>query len=243
MSNKVKNRVGEKHITNEGYEIEIVEYKGNRNSTVRFKDGTLVYNKEYADILKGRVKNPYHKSVCGIGYYGEGVYSARDVAGNKTRVYNIWIKMLQRCYSEKSFIKHPTYKDVTVCEEWHNFQNFAQWYENNYVEGFELDKDILVKGNKMYSPKTCCFILKEINNVFKGSKQGKFTRGVNAAGNKFRASYQSKHIGSYSTPEQAFQAYKTAKEKHIKEVAEKYKNQITKEVYNALYNYQVEITD
>ena len=87
------------------------------------------------------------------------------------------------------------------------------------------------------------FILKEINNVFKGSKQGKFTRGVNASGNKFRASYQSKHIGSYSTPEEAFQAYKTFKEALIKEIANKYKEQLDCRVYEALIKYQVEVTD
>jgi len=247
MSSKTKNRIGETYITNEGYKIEIVEYSGNRNSTVRFEDGTLVYNKEYADILKGKVKNPYHKSVCNIGYHGEGQYLTRDIVGNKARVYNIWIKMIQRCYSEKSHIKHPSYKYCTVAEEWHNFQNFAEWYYKNYnsenTHDWELDKDILFKSNKVYSPKTCCFVPKQINNIFKGYKQNEYTRGVNTSGDKFRVSYQKKYLGTYNTPEEAFQTYKVEKETHIKEVANKWKPQLSPQAYKALIDYQVEITD
>ncbi len=238
-----KDRIGEKFKNKKGENYTIIEYNTFKDCVIQFEDGTIIKNLIYSNVRKGEVKNPNFPAILGVGYIGVGKYKASDDNKKHNKIYLTWYCMFQRCYSELHQIKAKTYKDCSVVEEWHNFQNFAQWYENNYVEGFELDKDILVKGNKMYSPKTCCFILKEINNVFKGSKQGKFTRGVNAAGNKFRASYQSKHIGSYSTPEQAFQAYKTAKEKHIKEVAEKYKNQITKEVYNALYNYQVEITD
>ena len=108
------------------------------------------------------IKNPYHPAVYGIGYIGEG-------EGEKGRVYNIWKKVLQRCYSKEYHIKKPTYIGCSVVKEWLNFQNFAKWYKKNYkpetMEGWHLDKDILVKGNKIYSPETCCFVPADINSL------------------------------------------------------------------------------
>ena len=156
---------------------------------------------------------------------------------------------IERCYDLKRQEKHPTYKGCIVAEEWHDFQNFAEWFENNYKEGFALDKDILIKGNKIYSPNTCCFVAREINNSFvkSDSIRGKYPIGISKAKDKFIAhiSINGKRVrlGMFDTPEEAFQVYKIAKEKQIKEVAEKYKNQITGQTYKAMYNYKVEITD
>ena len=72
------------------------------------------------------------------------------------------MKILERGYSKLWKEKHPTYENVYVCEEWHNFQNFAKWYYNNYYsineERMEIDKDILYKNNKVYSPDTCIIV-------------------------------------------------------------------------------------
>ena len=160
--------------------------------------------------------------------------------------------MIYRCYSEKSQERHPTYKDVTVCEEWHNFQNFAEWMEDNYdpeiMQGWQLDKDILFKGNKIYSPDTCRLVPAEINDTLKNVKvHNNILVGVsyNIKNNNYRTWLPRNKKGkrNFKTPEEAFQRYKTTREEYIKEVADKYKGQISNEIYQAMYNYQVEITD
>lgn len=72
--------------------------------------------------------------------------------------------MLNRCYNEKCQEKHPSYIECTVCDEWHNFQVFAKWHEENYINGFHLDKDIRIKGNKTYSPSACSFVSQSDNS-------------------------------------------------------------------------------
>ena len=98
--------------------------------------------------------------------------------------YVIWDNMVQRCKS------HINYTDIVVCEEWLNFSNFTEWMESNYnpetMQGWHLDKDILVKGNKIYSPKTCCFVPQEINKTFTTKKRG-VCLGVVSVGKKFRS--------------------------------------------------------
>ena len=239
------NRVGEKHITNEGYTIEIVEYFNWRNCTVRFNDGTLVKNRTYQNIVNGEISHPYHKSVYGIGYFGIGKHSCKV----HNKAYKTWLGVMQRCYSDKYGDLYPTYIGCSVDERWHNFQNFAEWFEENYKEGFELDKDILQKGNKTYSSNTCCFVSHQINSLLikSNSIRGKYPIGVHKSGNKFKAQLnidgKRMHLGLFNTVEEAFQVYKLAKEKQIKKVADKWKDQIKEKVYQALINYSVEITD
>jgi hypothetical protein len=241
------NRIGQKFMTNEGYEIEIIKKITKAIYTISFEDGTLL-NKDISQIKKGEVKNPNHKSVLGVGYIGIGEYKIRK-NGKVSKSYTLWRNMLQRCYCPKFKKKHTTYKDCYVSEEWHNFQNFAEWVDENYIEGFELDKDILQKGNKFYSKEKCFFIPKEINTLLIKCDlvRGHLPIGVNETRGKFSSHLSKKCIrmtlGYYDTPEEAFEAYKNAKEKHIKEIAEEYKSQITEQVYQALMNYEVNIND
>jgi len=193
-------------------------------------------------------KNPYYKLIYNTGFIGEGKYR---VSKNKklNKPYSTWFDILRRCYKQDIREKDISYKNTTVCVEWHNFQNFAKWFEDNYIEGFQLDKDILIKGNKIYSPETCCFVPQEINKLFtkRLSKRGLYPIGVSLINGRIIAQYRANNIGYYlgtfDTPEEAFQAYKVAKEQHIKEVANKWRGQITERCYQAMYNYQVEITD
>ncbi len=241
----IYNRVGERYTTKEGYEIEIIKYKNSHDCDVLFLRGThTVSSKYYREIINGSIKNPFHKSVLGVGYFGQGGFSSEK---NK-KAYIAWVNVLQRGYYKEYKLKNPTYKDVTVCEEWHDFQVFAKWYEENYVEGWHLDKDILVKGNKTYSPETCCFVPREINNLFVvcNKNRGDLPIGVRKeVGYSARINKKGKNIylGTFDTIEEAFNAYKVAKEIYIKEIAYEWREQITEEVYQALINYQVEITD
>lgn len=161
-------RTGEKHITNQGYEIEILEYIGSGNCTILLDNKLTIKNVSYRNIKKGHINNPFHPKAYNNGYMGIGEYSSKN-NGSKTKAYNLWISIFKRSYSDVYHEKYPTYKNVTVCEEWKCFQNFAKWFYENYkphMEGWHLDKDILVKGNKLYSPETCIFIPNELNCVF-----------------------------------------------------------------------------
>jgi len=159
-----------------------------------------------------------------------------------------------RCYSNKGLIKDKTYIQVELCEEWKNAQSFISWYNDNfktYMSDWHLDKDILVKGNKIYSPETCCFVPQELNSLFvKNNKiRGKYPIGVHYLKNqnRYKTSMKidgkTKYLGTFDTSEEAFQAYKTAKEAYIKEKANYWRPLIGEKVYQAMHSWVVEITD
>lgn len=241
------NRIGEKHTTNQGYLIEVTECFKSANCTVVFEDGLIIKKVDYSSIKNGTLKNPMHRSLCGVGYIGVGSYQA----SRTSKPYSIWKGVIQRGCDAKFKEKCPTYKEATVCKEWECFQNFAKWFDENYKEGYELDKDILLKRNKIYSPTTCCFVPRYINTLIIkcNSKRGGLPIGVcySTRDRIFIASLRiygkSLHLGHFATAEEAFQVYKTAKEAHIKEVAELYKEDISENTYNALIKYIVEKDD
>ena len=169
------------------------------------------------------------------------------------KAYSLWVNMLARCYSPYVHKRLPTYIGCSVCEEWLLFSNFKKWFDDNYVEGYDLDKDVLVKGNTIYGPSTCCFIPHKLNcsiNKCQGGRR-KLPIGVcfdTSRGKyvcSFRRGMKHKHIGRFESLNDAFLAYKAAKEEYIKELAEEYYQEckITKKVYDALMKYEVEITD
>ena len=202
------------------------------------------------------MKSPYDITVQGVGYLGEGKYKSRE-HGIQTKCYLVWSSMLKRCYNKKRQEKYPTYKGCKVCDEWLNFQNFAEWFYKNYYEipgeQMHLDKDILIKGNKIYSPETCVFVPERINSLFTktNKNRGKEPIGVfhREKDNKYEVyccksdGKGSKYLGRFNDREYAFQIYKQFKETIIKQVADKYKEYIPKNVYDAMHEYEVQITD
>jgi hypothetical protein len=252
--NLAKERIGITSKNKFGTEMELFEYINANDIWVKFENGETTHT-TWDCFVRGEVKNVFDKSVFGVGYIGEGIYKP-NVDKIKTNEYQIWISMLSRCYDEEFKEKFPTYKNTKVVTKWHNFQNFAKWYSENYyeIEGerMNLDKDILFKGNKIYSPKTCVFVPQRINILFvkNDSIRGELPIGVyfEKQTNKYRANCKigngkAKNLGRYNTPEEAFQVYKIFKEKYIKQVAEEYKSKIPEILYNALLNYVVEIID
>lgn len=166
--------------------------------------------------------------------------------------YAKWKSMLQRCYSEKYVNRRKCYVGCSVCDEWLRFSNFKRWFDKNYVEGYYLDKDILVNGNKVYSPETCCFVPHEINELIeiRKNKTNKFYQCVEISKNgNFRARIKRhgrrEYLGTFKTPEEAFNAYKQGKIAYVREVADAYykEGKITKEVYDALYRYEPKFKD
>lgn len=158
FENAKNKRIGEVYSSNHG-EVVIVDYKGSQEVTVLFKEtgGTTTTN--MGAIRKGIVKDRMKKTVCGFGLLGIGRHKSSDSNGRNTKAYTAWVGMIVRCYSGK----YPSYKECTVCDEWSNFQCFAEWYESNHKEGFDLDKDIKSREQKVYSPDTCLFVSKTLN--------------------------------------------------------------------------------
>jgi hypothetical protein len=247
-------RIGQENLNEYGFIMKVVEYNKATDIWVKFLESGVFKHTTWKTFIKGHVKSPYDKSVYGIGYLGEGKYTPFK-NGKRTRKYRIWQALFERCYTIRELKRFPTYIGCTVCEEWNNFQNFAAWYDQNYyeIEGEQmcLDKDILFKGNKIYSPETCVFVPSDINILFTktNAKRGDFPIGVTY--NKKVGKYQSRcnvnskliHIDFFNTPEEAFFAYKIFKEKLIKHIANKYKDKIPNNLYEAMLRYEVEITD
>lgn len=246
----IKDRTGEIYTFSDGRTMTIIEYITNKNMKVMFNDGTVVDNCYYAGFLKGDIKNNNTPIIYGVGYFGYGPYASK-IKGITTLPYSRWKNILNRCYREDRQQKQISYELCFMNPEWHNYQVFAKWFEENYINGFEIDKDILFKGNKVYSAETCCFVSSEINKLLTNRKikRGSFLIGVSYY--KKIKKYMScihingvqKHLGYFYTEKEAFDAYKTAKEQNIKDVADKFKDEITPECYDALINWTIDIND
>lgn len=231
-------------------DFKIIKYNSTNDVEIEFLSTGYKTSAHLSNIKKGAVKDPYFPVIYGVGYIGEGKYTSR-IDGIQLISYKRWKEMLNRCYNKSnSSYKNYGAKGVYVCDEWHNYQNYAKWWEENCTNDKQVvDKDILYKGNKCYSPENCCFVSSDINTLFTSRKheRGEYPIGVRIKEGHIIAqiNYMGKkiHLGTFSTVEDAFKAYKIVKEKCIKEYADNHKEEITERVYNALYNYNIEITD
>ena len=233
MGRKVIDRTGEEGYNSFGSKIVIKEYRKRRDIDVYFPEyDWIAKHVQYNNFKKGTIECPYEPRVYGVGYLGEGKYTATE-NGKKTDKYKIYYSMLQRCYDPKHQERYPTYKDCRVEDYLLNFQHMGKWIEENYYK---------VPGER-------------INTLFVKNDK---TRGENPIGVSDLPSgnYQvmcnnrygkNIYLGTYTTKEEAFQAYKNYKEKVIKEVIDSYEGKIPEPHYSrlktAMYNYKVEIDD
>jgi hypothetical protein len=225
--------------------MKIIEAHRSYDITIEFQDKyKLQVKTTIQNFKRGGVKNPYDITVAGVGYLGVGKYRvSKNCKHNES--YREWMRILVRCYGEIHRSQYPSYAECTVCEEWKCYQNFARWYEENYYnieEGrIHLDKDILYKGNKEYSPDKCIFVPQRINMIFMERTNRKYNlpTGVSYSSNKqkYCVSYGGVPQGTYSTLEEAVAIHTREKRKHIKNVADEYKYKIPERVYNALINW------
>lgn len=240
--------VGTKFATKTSGPCVVVEYKSCTEVLVEFSDGYRRLAQANA-LRTGNVKNPYYPSVQGVGYIGEGLFiTSKNKVLTKESV--IWRSVLQRCYDPKFLQRHPTYVENYVNPYFHNFQNFAEWCNDSIGfnnEGWNLDKDIILRGNKEYGPDTCAFVPTAINNLIISNKscRGEFPIGVSF--NKVRNTFTSScridnkqvEIGTFDNPSEAFWAYKNAKEAEIRKVANEWKQLIDIRVYESLMSWEV----
>ena len=238
-------------------DFKILKYNDARNVEIQFLETEYCKVAEMKEVRKGEVKDPYSPSVFGVGILGTKYPST--INGVNTKEYALWRDMLKRCYSDTYKKKRPTYEGCEVSDNFKSYEYFYEWCNkqigfSNDGNGnpFHLDKDLLVKGNKIYSESTCVFIPKEINSMLLKSdkKRGEYLIGVSwNKRNKAFVAMVSKnkgnpeYLGYFKTEIEAFNAYKEAKEVFVKEQANKWKSQIDDRAYNALMNYTVEITD
>ena len=239
-------RLGETRLNKQGTMMKIVRYGSYDDIDIEFMDEFHYIKKHqlYTNFKTGGVKNPYDRTICGVGYIGVGKYKT-GTNTKHTEEYQNWTCMIRRCYDEKLKERYSAYYgDCEVCEEWHNFQNFARWWnENIYRVGTErmhLDKDILFDGNRMYSPNTCLISPQRINMMFmKKPNKYNLPNGILPIANgRYSARYSGNHIGNFDTLELAVQAHDIEKKKALKELAEEYKEEIPDKLYKALINWQ-----
>lgn len=258
----IKGRLGQVKFNKQGSLMKCIEYQNIANIKIKFLDD-YGYERQasWKEFKAGSIINPFAPTVQGVGIVGIKYNVSENNIPKKE--YTSWASMLKRCFNTKVKNEHYTYKDVTCCKEWLYYPNFYEWLHSqenfdNWLNGdrWELDKDILVKGNKIYSPETCCLAPHNVNSLFVKANRlrGNLPIGVSKYKNNYFAltiygkrNNKSKTTQySYPTPEDAFYlGYKPSKEKYIKRVAqEEYdKGNITKKCYEAMMNYQVEITD
>lgn len=161
----------------------------------------------------------------------------------KTRVhsYRTWYNLFVRCYNEKSLQLHPTYSGCNVSMEWRKYSNFKKWYDANYKEGWCIDKDLLVQGNKEYAPDKCCYIPNEINAFLANTRRSgsnSFSCVYLLKNGHYAVNLSGKRVGTYATIDEAVSKYKECKRNKAIELAEKWKAELDFKVYNALYNYE-----
>ena len=254
MSKQVENGkelVGKIFKSRSSGDYEVTRYENSKKIHIKFLETGYETITAKNHIDSGRIKDRLKPTLYCVGIVGE-MAVVKD--GVKIKEYDLWKDMFFRCYSNSFKNKCSTYKDCVLSDNFKYFSYFKVWCSRQVgfnQEGWQLDKDILIKGNKIYSEDTCCFVPKEINMLFvkSNTRRGVYPIGVSYRKdrNKYRAMISngntSQFIGHFNTPEEAFYAYKGVKEAYIKDVANKWKDQIDARVYEALMNYQVEITD
>lgn len=191
------------------------------------------------------------KLVYGVGH--NDTNTPARINGKLTKQYILWQGMLARCYSRKTQKVQNTYIGCYVSESFKSRAYFEDWCRNQhgFNLGWNLDKDLLFKNNKLYSESTCVFLPKEINLALtkRQNDRGFYPIGVylNKPTGMFMSSISKKnkrmYLGLFNSEKEAFSVYKAAKEDYLKELANLYAYTLDKRAYNALINYTVEIND
>lgn len=238
MKTRHKLEIGQRIQTNTG-EMRVLSID-RQDVLVRFDDGYEVIAIK-GNVVKGTVRNPNFKNCFGVGFAGVGPYTM-----HRQLSYNKWYNMLVRCYDEQYKIDHPTYEGVYCCDDWHNYQNFTGWFRGQIgcgERGFDLDKDLLVKGNKVYAPDRCVLVPQELNKILgnTGTDRGISTRPDLNGKWMVRCSTVDGEIylGCHQK-DKALKIYQDFKLEYLKKRADFWRDRIDPRVYNTLINFTFE---
>ena len=223
--------------------MEIIHYRNARDLDVRFDSGYITTS-TYFHFVHGTIKDLYEPAVCGVGYLGGRAYTIH----NSRKAYNTWVHILWRCYGHVE--KDKAYEGCVVAKEWHNFQNFAKWFRNNYYEvpnqQMQIDKDIL-STSRVYSPSTCLILPGCLNAMVVRQPRKKKNIAI------YGVIYDDTKIKKYATylmlgdvrrkkscEEEAYRLFIQNKEERLKQVAESIKQYLPKKVYDAIQSFRYE---
>ena len=234
-------------------DFKVLKYNDARDVEIQFLKTGHRKVVEMREVKTGSIKDPCLPSVYGVGILGTKYPTT--INGVHTKEYKLWHSMLSRCYSDKYKKKYPTYEGCEVSDKFKSYEYFYEWCNkqigfNN--KDWHLDKDLLVKGNKVYSESTCVFLPQEINQVLTKTTASRGEHLIGVSWSKRDKAFisrvrknkgASEHLGSFNTEIEAFNAYKQAKEAFIKEQANEWKDRIDERAYNALMNYEVSVDD
>lgn len=259
ISEYAKGKIGEESINIQGLKMTVISYRNYNDIDIIFENGHIKNNVRYDTFKNGQIKDHNVPTVYGVGIVGDEKIS-KD--GKVFKEYRMWNSMLQRCFSVNEKKKKPNYITTNCCDEWLYYQKFKEWMSNqeNYNALLELgeeiclDKDILIKGNNTYSPRNCCLVPKNINSLFTKHTRGRGNYPIGVSYNKRLQKYNARcndgfnneiHLGYYQNVDDAFAVYKKYKEDIIKKMAqyEFKRGSITKQCYDAMLAYEVDIKD
>ena len=255
---------GSEFLTNQGYVIRVLEYRSNIDVLIEFVGLNYITTARMGNIKDGKVGYPFHPNKYGA-YFGIGPYTKHDTP----KVYDAWHQMFFRVYDENPLYTNlNSYKRLSICQEWFNYQIFAEWYINysnqlnpDFYNDYQIDKDILqwgIEGNRCYSPQTCCLVPSALNvalvnhnaeRISEPDLPVRVTDCSKGTRRNFSANIsmygESLYLGTFNDPMEAFSVYKFHKEKYIKELADYYFNLncILKDVYDALYRIEIKPFD
>lgn len=246
--------VGSRYKTNKGFWYTIKEYVSATNITIQFDPDDLCpegYTRKVVKyyILCGIIDYPFERSSSGIGYVG---YDVKNKSDAHIHIRDVWSKMLQRCYNP-SIKDTKGYKGCTVCDDWHSYANFYQWYSKQIDSGFykvdyQLDKDILKWGNKVYCPEYCRLVPEKINsflNNFEDTRSTGTPSGLawKKTHNKYEVSIKDedsnrRYLCITSDTVYGYEVYRNEKERIAKILAERYSDTVDSNIINTLYNFK-----
>jgi hypothetical protein len=225
--------VGDNYETLNCGTIEILKYSGCFDVDVRFLDTGYEVKTNTSNIRSGRVKDKLFRSVLGVGFVGVGMHKTTE-NGRQSKKYRRWVNMLERCYSYSFHEKNPTYIGCTVCDEWHNFQSFGDWFDSEFTSeksSWDIDKDILNKDSKQYSKDNCILIPQWLNKFVKQTHNDSIVGSIGVdfmkSNGKFRARCTNpengshEHLGLFQCEKSAHKAWLERKIYHAKSMKSK----------------------
>lgn len=237
-------KAGDIGYTNGGCQYKVIEYVGNCRYLIEFQDEfkhRMVARG--GRMQEGKIANPYFRGFNGQGYIGVGKYNSNLIANP---AYSKWMSIWRRI-GQIDKPDFATYVDCKMDVRWESLQDFSEFYHScpYRQDGWELDKDLIVPGNRIYGPDTAAYVPVEINAFIKTRKRkAHLPMGVNVNRAFFSAAIRidgkETYLGNFVTPEEAYVAYKEAKEKEASRLADKYDGLVDPRVIEALRNFKVD---
>ena len=185
---------------------------------------------KFVEIPVNKISIRNRKKILEVGINDADYKTTIVIDGKKIKckIYYRWIRILERCYSEKRHEKYPTYRDCSMCDEWLTFSNFKKWMEIQNYHDLEIDKDLKVPNNKVYSPENCLLVSRKINKLITNikSKRNGYLVGVTFVKDKgkFRAFFndngKTTHIGYFCSEIEGHNAWRKRKKEVMLEIVE-----------------------